>query len=163
MMERDAGAVREGRPVLFTSIRQGGAGEVAAVGRRAGPRLVSRARSRRLMSLPLPPRRYPAPVALSHRTPGAGEVAGRRRMRASAAVSTALSGGRTILPLLRSDPPLTLRQTGARTPSIWSPRPRAPSAATTSLSIWTSRREPGSRSARSRARWCCPATASRSR
>ncbi|MBB3731580.1 urease accessory protein UreG [Nonomuraea dietziae] len=30
VMERDAGAVREGRPVLFTSIRQGGAGEVAA-------------------------------------------------------------------------------------------------------------------------------------
>lgn len=36
-------------------------------------------------------------------------------MRASAAVSTALSGGRTILPLLRSDPPLTLRQTGPHT------------------------------------------------
>ncbi|GAA3475024.1 urease accessory protein UreG [Nonomuraea roseola] len=31
VMERDAGAVREGRPVLFTSIRQGGGGaEVAA-------------------------------------------------------------------------------------------------------------------------------------
>ncbi|MEV4164794.1 urease accessory protein UreD [Nonomuraea dietziae] len=74
------------------------------------------------MSLPLSPRTYPAapargdqPATPSHRPPGAGEVAGRRRMRASAAVSTALSGGRTILPLLRSDPPLTLRQTGPHT------------------------------------------------
>ncbi|MBE1562351.1 urease accessory protein UreD [Nonomuraea africana] len=36
-------------------------------------------------------------------------------MRASAVVATALSGGRTILPVLRSDPPLTLRQTDPHT------------------------------------------------
>ncbi len=33
-------------------------------------------------------------------------------MHARAAVATALSGGRTVLPVLRSAPPLTLRQTG---------------------------------------------------
>ncbi|WP_431898234.1 urease accessory protein UreD [Nonomuraea sp. bgisy101] len=37
---------------------------------------------------------------------------GRRAMHARAAVATALSGGRTVLPVLRSAPPLTLRQTG---------------------------------------------------
>ncbi|MCW2878816.1 MAG: hypothetical protein JWQ95_2916 [Sphaerisporangium sp.] len=39
--------------------------------------------------------------------------AGRRSLHARAAISTERAGGRTILGTLRSDPPLTLRQTGS--------------------------------------------------
>ncbi|MEU7897566.1 urease accessory protein UreD [Nonomuraea sp. NPDC049152] len=40
---------------------------------------------------------------------------GRRAMHARAVVATARAGGQTILPVLRSAPPLTLRQTGPHT------------------------------------------------
>ncbi|WP_239137493.1 urease accessory protein UreD [Sphaerisporangium rufum] len=46
---------------------------------------------------------------------GPGPAAGRSALRARAVLATALSGGRTVLRTMRSDPPLTLRQTGPHT------------------------------------------------
>ncbi|MET8155050.1 urease accessory protein UreD [Sphaerisporangium sp. NPDC005289] len=55
------------------------------------------------------------PVTGHRRPPGARATAGRRGFEARAAVGTESSGGRTVLGTLRSDPPLTLRQTGPDT------------------------------------------------